>query len=276
MLLAGVLGCGGLALAGGCDDLDGDGWPSCEGDCDDTDPSVSPLEEEACGDGVDNDCDGTADAECDAECTIELTGPADGADLTAGASFRFEGDCAAYRLEISAEDTFPADSTYYFGSAADAAGTNRFTPSSTIWSTVGRIATSGAWWRVVGGMDGRTQASETRSFFTTLVPKPPPPPPEPGCTVSLDSPADGSEIDSAPNFRWSTTCTGAYVEVSTAPDFPLESTLYFGSTSAGRFMPSSTLWDTVAPRYRDGGYWRVTAGAAEGPVSTEAFIFTTP
>ncbi len=44
-------------------DLDGDGYddPICGGeDCDDGDPTVSPGIEEVCGDGIDNDCDGTA------------------------------------------------------------------------------------------------------------------------------------------------------------------------------------------------------------------------
>lgn len=40
------------------DDVDGDGWGG-ELDCDDTDPSVHPGATEVCGDGRDNDCDGT-------------------------------------------------------------------------------------------------------------------------------------------------------------------------------------------------------------------------
>ena len=42
-------------------DADGDGWldPICGGlDCDDGDANVNPDQEEICGDGVDNDCDG--------------------------------------------------------------------------------------------------------------------------------------------------------------------------------------------------------------------------
>ena len=43
-----------------CDDLDGDGAGSCEGDCDDGDPSVGPTLSEL-DDGLDNDCDGLVD-----------------------------------------------------------------------------------------------------------------------------------------------------------------------------------------------------------------------
>ena len=39
-----------------------EGWASDADDCDDGDPAVSPAAEELCGDGVDNDCDGTAGA----------------------------------------------------------------------------------------------------------------------------------------------------------------------------------------------------------------------
>ena len=53
-------GTGGLGggEGAGCEDLDGDGVDTCEGDCDDEDPNVSPLEEEIPFDGIDNDCDG--------------------------------------------------------------------------------------------------------------------------------------------------------------------------------------------------------------------------
>ena len=41
-------------------DDDSDGFSEQGGDCDDADPAVSPAEIEVVGDGVDNDCDGTA------------------------------------------------------------------------------------------------------------------------------------------------------------------------------------------------------------------------
>jgi len=43
-----------------CDDLDGDGFGTCDGDCDDTDPLVGPGAAET-DDLVDNDCDGLVD-----------------------------------------------------------------------------------------------------------------------------------------------------------------------------------------------------------------------
>ncbi len=47
-----------------CADADGDGVSVCAGDCDDTDALNSPLGNEICGDGADNDCDQQADEGC--------------------------------------------------------------------------------------------------------------------------------------------------------------------------------------------------------------------
>ncbi len=47
-----------------CPDVDGDGWDVCEGDCNDADPGVNPGQSENCGNGIDDDCDGTNDPEC--------------------------------------------------------------------------------------------------------------------------------------------------------------------------------------------------------------------
>ena len=53
---------------GDCDDADAaidlvdddsDGFNDCEGDCDDGEAAINPTAEETCGDGLDNDCDGT-------------------------------------------------------------------------------------------------------------------------------------------------------------------------------------------------------------------------
>ncbi|HND34337.1 MAG TPA: MopE-related protein, partial [Myxococcota bacterium] len=41
-------------------DDDGDGFTEQGGDCDDADASISPADLEVAGDGLDNDCDGTA------------------------------------------------------------------------------------------------------------------------------------------------------------------------------------------------------------------------
>jgi len=43
------------------DDADADGQSACDGDCDDADPDINVLAEEVCGDGADNDCNGTPD-----------------------------------------------------------------------------------------------------------------------------------------------------------------------------------------------------------------------
>jgi hypothetical protein len=46
-----------------CEDLDGDGLSSCDGDCNDADVLVFPNQTEVC-DGYDNNCDGVADEGC--------------------------------------------------------------------------------------------------------------------------------------------------------------------------------------------------------------------
>ena len=45
-------------------DADDDGFTVSEGDCDDSNPDASPVGDEICGDGVDQDCDGK-DAICE-------------------------------------------------------------------------------------------------------------------------------------------------------------------------------------------------------------------
>jgi hypothetical protein len=56
------------------DDVDGDGYSTCDGDCDDADPTVNPGAEEIAANGVDDDCDGVIDN--DAE-TWLVTTPGD-------------------------------------------------------------------------------------------------------------------------------------------------------------------------------------------------------
>ncbi|MCK6530367.1 FG-GAP-like repeat-containing protein [Myxococcota bacterium] len=212
-----------------------------------------------------------------AECSVAPVSPAEGADLTGGGAFVWSGDCAGYRLEISDDPTFPADNLYVFGGFADVGGDNAMVPSGTIWSSIGRRFTEAGYWRVVGGAGAFTAATEARSFFTTLVPKPPAPDPVEGCLVNLEGPADGSVIDAPPTFLWNTDCTGAYLELSSSPDFRVESTFYFGSSSDGHYGVNATLWNALDNRFVDGGgYWRVTAGAAEGPVQSETWVFSVP
>jgi hypothetical protein len=71
-------------------DDDGDGWTIAGGDCDDGDRDVNPGEDEVCGDGVDNDCNGS-DARCGlagriplSEADAKLTGE----DVSGGAGRR--------------------------------------------------------------------------------------------------------------------------------------------------------------------------------------------
>ena len=49
-----------------CEDVDGDGFDTCDGDCDDADPSVYPGAPDPC-DGVDSDCDGDLGDEIDGD-----------------------------------------------------------------------------------------------------------------------------------------------------------------------------------------------------------------
>jgi hypothetical protein len=75
-----------------CPDADGDDYIACTCapvgtvcDCDDTDPDINPGEEEICGDGIDQNCDGE-DEEC--ACTIDVDGDGWFSDLLCDG-----GDC---------------------------------------------------------------------------------------------------------------------------------------------------------------------------------------
>lgn len=59
-----------------CDDIDGDGSTTCDGDCDDNDATSYPGATEICGDAADNDCANGADDTCAGVGTFvsELTG----------------------------------------------------------------------------------------------------------------------------------------------------------------------------------------------------------
>ena len=71
-------------------DNDGDGYSLSQGDCDDYDPSVYPGAIEICGDGIDQDCDGS-DEVCPEEEDIDL----DGDGYTEN-----QGDCDDYDPSI--------------------------------------------------------------------------------------------------------------------------------------------------------------------------------
>ncbi len=55
----------------GTADADGDGWTVADGDCDDGDPRVHPRALDDCGDGIDQDCDGS-DPACRFEGEVTL------------------------------------------------------------------------------------------------------------------------------------------------------------------------------------------------------------
>ncbi|MBA2320040.1 MAG: hypothetical protein H0V89_02695 [Deltaproteobacteria bacterium] len=56
----------GAAWAVPCDDCDGDGFTTAQGDCDDDEAAESPgIASDACGDRLDNDCNGFFDDGCD-------------------------------------------------------------------------------------------------------------------------------------------------------------------------------------------------------------------
>ena len=44
-----------------------DGYVPNKEDCNDTDPSINPLAEEVCDDGIDNNCNGLIDEDCELE-----------------------------------------------------------------------------------------------------------------------------------------------------------------------------------------------------------------
>ena len=44
-----------------CEDVDGDGYTTCENDCDDNNAAIHPGQNDASCDGVDNNCDGSID-----------------------------------------------------------------------------------------------------------------------------------------------------------------------------------------------------------------------
>jgi hypothetical protein len=61
-------------------DMDGDGQSVAQGDCDDTNMTVMKGATEICGDGLDNDCDGTADRTEDAMGNSVACNPFDAAN----------------------------------------------------------------------------------------------------------------------------------------------------------------------------------------------------
>jgi hypothetical protein len=83
-------------------DADGDGYTIADGDCDDSNPDVNPGAEEICGDGIDQDCDGS-DLACPGESTEKVTF-SNGFEITyAGVTYNEDGSSTwMYRVEETA------------------------------------------------------------------------------------------------------------------------------------------------------------------------------
>ncbi|MFC1855643.1 MopE-related protein [Thermodesulfobacteriota bacterium] len=82
------------------DDLDGDGFTIEEGDCNDLDDSINPDAAEICGDGIDQNCDGTVDNPCTPVYLLNKVGSY--ATIQLGIAAAVDGDTVVVR-----------DGTYY-------------------------------------------------------------------------------------------------------------------------------------------------------------------
>lgn len=82
-------------------DADGDGFSIEEGDCDDDNTDINPSEDESCGDGLDNNCDGLID-DASAVDSVQWFEDGDGDGF---------GNPDAYGQACEAPDGFVSDST---------------------------------------------------------------------------------------------------------------------------------------------------------------------
>ncbi len=106
-------------------DDDGDGYAESEGDCDDDNDDIHPGATETCGDGVDNNCNGSADEEGASGCTTYYRdydgdgyGDPDLSSCLCSASdpytSRYDNDCYDYNASAN-----PAATGYYTTSRGD-------------------------------------------------------------------------------------------------------------------------------------------------------------
>ena len=211
-----------------------------------------------------------------APCSASISVPVAGADLTSEGRFIWSGTCDGYWLELSPSPDFPPYDTIYNARLSSAANQSLIFPAAA-WPNVSRRFVNGGYARVRGGAGGEVVESATVAFDTSGVPSSFPTPMA-TCSVSLVSPADGSEISGEPSFIWSTGCSASRLEFSPNPDFLLEETLVVGATSGNRADLNAARWAVIGNAFGlvGGGYWRVVSGASDGEHVSNTFTFTVP
>ncbi|MEL6341703.1 MAG: putative metal-binding motif-containing protein [Myxococcota bacterium] len=80
------------AMAERCETELPEGWVALSGDCDDANAEISPLVDELCFDGIDNDCDGLFDEDGCTLVMVQLHSGTDRPEYSLGALQRLAGD----------------------------------------------------------------------------------------------------------------------------------------------------------------------------------------
>ncbi len=99
------------------------------------------------------------------------------------------------------------------------------------------------------------------------------------CSLTLQGPADGSDLTSLARIRFQGDCQGYVVQFSASADFGSASTYWFGSVpdQAGNqsYTVASTLWGTIGGEFASGGWFRVVGGVDGNTTTSEARSFFT-